>query len=907
MSISRVLIAMMVMVLLAGAGMTSAQSIAISEGEFTDANGKTVPAVVFENALYTMKVVPSMGARVMSWVDKDPRRPGGEYVYHGNRETGLFDDRGQLTTTAYEWQILESQGPQAAVKFTVLEPSGIRREKIIRGFAANRVVEVQYVLTNTTDAAVQESNVWIRSMPRSHAGMNSPTQSHVMLSPTRFGVHEAAWYKIKIHGDDNQYRIDDPIDNWSGYVDRQGKDGIVFWMQDGPTPTQLYYWSGPNPPYATMEPVIPRPTLTPGQSWSFTLRMMMQRGLGQYNDVSNRCLMGAEAQVDGSTVTIATTIMPVMEILDLQEKPVLQTQIRDLEGNVLESFDAVHYPRIWIQANDTTPEYVTKVLTWKAPAEGTYVARQKVLLDGKVDASCEWPFVVGEASGQYIVGGGRPEPKPIAFELSSDDAARGYIVSRLKKQGPMRHAESIRVDVGRNERESLGLSVTSFADLGEVRVSITDLKGPSKITGESVRVRYRQVLPKDPKNPGGYELRDVPSVIAGQENPVEAWLTFTVGDDIPAGTYRGKIVVEPARSEAVTLPIVVEVWPASMPKVRSTRMYAWWEMYLIWRETRPRSAQEAAEIFRPYARDLAEAGVRTLNFDPRYGTLWKTTNAQGEPDYSPMDPIIQVALEHGFDSAWMYLANAPEGFVEYLRSRGLKTIIDPSWDEAPLEISAERMARINHAVANDPLHLVRHGALSPISVDLLSTLNEYLDVWSFGGFRMAWQVKLWNEQGLIALKDGDSFGFYGGGTYTYRTDYTSLAANGWGAGILDCSHWSFYCYLRGRPAGMPWRSVFVTREGPISSPGWEGVKDGNDCFEYLKMVHAAIAQRKAAGDIEGAQTLEEQLQQIASEREDAIIRIQPFIADGMSYASLEADEDAYRQAKRKLLEIVSSL
>lgn len=83
-------------------------TISVRQGLYTDYKGDEVTALVFENDLYVLKVVPSMGARIMSWVDKDSNRPDGEYVYNGLGEAGFFDDRATLTTANYEWEIIKS-------------------------------------------------------------------------------------------------------------------------------------------------------------------------------------------------------------------------------------------------------------------------------------------------------------------------------------------------------------------------------------------------------------------------------------------------------------------------------------------------------------------------------------------------------------------------------------------------------------------------------------------------------------------------------------------------------------------------------------------------------------------------------------------------------------------------------
>jgi len=454
----------------------------------------------------------------------------------------------------------------------------------------------------------------------------------------------------------------------------------------------------------------------------------------------------------------------------------------------------------------------------------------------------------------------------------------------------------VELDVGANERETVQLEIIPMRDIGNVKLTATTLRGPGELLAPDLSVRQ---VERGQTEAEKYGLRRTSGFAASPGQTTDVFVTFRFGADTKPGDYTAELTLTPDRAPPKVVPFEIKVWPVRIAEARLSRMFAYWEAYIIFRETRPKSHEEAVRIFEPYARDLAEAGVRTINLFGRH--VWKTPREDGY-DYSRLRPLLAVAKQHGFDSVW--LTGSAPGLPEYLHSQGFARIYFPTLDECPLKLPQDRLDTMRRQAEGEPSYYARHAALSPVSIGLINDVQKFIKTWSFGG-SLVYSAMQWQKAGQIHIPPEEEVGFYGGGAYGYRVPYARAIRNGWTAGWLDCDHWTLYCYLRDRPPGKPWRSVFVTREGPVSTSGWEGFKDGNECFEYLKMAHAVARDLETKGDTKSAQQIRDRLNQIIGSADACPVKTRSKVADGMSLMTLEGDLADFLEAKRMVLKLLT--
>jgi len=167
------------------------------------------------------------------------------------------------------------------------------------------------------------------------------------------------------------------------------------------------------------------------------------------------------------------------------------------------------------------------------------------------------------------------------------------------------------------------------------------------------------------------------------------------------------------------------------------------------------------------------------------------------------------------------------------------------------------------------------------------------------------QIKEWIAEEKINLGENQKFGFYVGGGYVYKIPYAGALKWGYMGGLLDVDSYSVYCYLRNRPQPRPWGAVFVGEDGPVSSPGWEGTKDGSEIFEYFKMLYHRQVEAVKAGNTKKAAACRAVLGKIFGEGEEALIREKVYLSEGQKSFTLEASLEKMLMAKELLLKTLS--
>ncbi|MCM8818206.1 MAG: hypothetical protein NC915_01825, partial [Candidatus Omnitrophica bacterium] len=180
-------------------------------------------------------------------------------------------------------------------------------------------------------------------------------------------------------------------------------------------------------------------------------------------------------------------------------------------------------------------------------------------------------------------------------------------------------------------------------------------------------------------------------------------------------------------------------------------------------------------------------------------------------------------------------------------------------------------------------------------------LIPYIDIWEFHRVSAMELFLKWNKEGKVELKKEDIYGYYTGAIITHPYEIGRL--KGWDSWYLSLKFYSDYAYVR--PGSNEYR-VFSPGEIPVSSPVWEGIRDGNRDFEYLNLMNELIEKLKKI------KKYEKELKEIENKisyliGEGGYIKWTPESRSGFFYHKVESSSVNIRKAKKEVLEIIEKI
>jgi hypothetical protein len=256
-----------------------------------------------------------------------------------------------------------------------------------------------------------------------------------------------------------------------------------------------------------------------------------------------------------------------------------------------------------------------------------------------------------------------------------DDASYGYALSgdgtadvwwcegthkvSRDRPAPRSAGTPISLSAAGNEYEPVQLVLRPARDLENVRVRVSELKGPgASLTADNISVRevaYVKVTrPTDGAGSAGYWPDPLPPfeqgcrLEAGVNHPV--WLTVYVPPDQAPGLYRGTVEVS-ADGWRHTFDLVLRVWGFSLPKEPSLQTAFGLDPQSIRRYHNLETTDELREVLDLYFRDFA--AHRIAPYDP-----------------APLDPIRVSFTAGGWDGGEYDATTAHSG------RRSLKVVDD---------------------------------------------------------------------------------------------------------------------------------------------------------------------------------------------------------------------------------------
>ena len=145
----------------------------------------------------------------------------------------------------------------------------------------------------------------------------------------------------------------------------------------------------------------------------------------------------------------------------------------------------------------------------------------------------------------------------------------------LPQQEPPRARESaVRVSCAGNEYEPFQIVLRPSRALKDLQVSLSDLKGPAVISGDSVSVRLVGTVPvTEPTGPdclpGEYPdpLMPLEAGSIPADRNTALWFTVYVADGAAPGEYAGSLTIAPSGEKPLQIPLKLRVWGFSLPVI----------------------------------------------------------------------------------------------------------------------------------------------------------------------------------------------------------------------------------------------------------------------------------------------------------------------------------------------------
>ena len=467
---------------------------------------------------------------------------------------------------------------------------------------------------------------------------------------------------------------------------------------------------------------------------------------------------------------------------------------------------------------------------------------------------------------------------------------------------PAAEADAVTLFAARGEVEPLHLVLHARGRLGRVVASCSDLtQGQRVISASNVRVRYprfmhirrtteaeQQAAPepeqarfvatipdgdtymltdrfygKDARTLGQVEdpLFDGPpdTLESGLNQPV--WLTVTVPADAASGLYTGTISLAEQGAEIGRIPLQLQVWRFSVPRVTSLRTW-----YQLWRHG------TAKEHWKEYYRNLAEHKVSGFGSMPAAPKL-EWVDDRVSVDWTAYDEAASylfdelgmrnaklpygkrggghkhvypfIGLELGtpeFDAAFEdYLVQAREHLQEKGWLDGLDCYIFDEPDAERIEVISRTAPILRRALPEMRIF--------PACARNTSSLVGVLNAWcppvayfgtAVGDFSVA-NVAAGRARGDLYWWYNQEDNCIGAPIVTHR----ALLWASWQAGLTGYFVWTINNWGN---KGMSWSTVFEIgeamviypgKDGPVDSLRWEQTREGLEDYEYLLMLERA--------------------------------------------------------------------
>ena len=737
---------------------------------------------------------------------------------------------------------------------------------------------------------------------------------------------------------------------WSGMIDTKKQSGLVFYFHNDFI-RGIYSWSDSDV-FPTYEWFAKE--LESGHSYSYTVDLIAVDSMTGLTDARSDYLLDVKPVDEDGRLTATWTFSALN---DNAHRAALHMKLTEADSGRLvaeKEYDmaAVKHGNAVFEA----PGQKNLLLTCRITLDGkTYPESQIPLTREKTASRFEQKPVYDAPVGKKLIAGWKHIDTQVYVKPTSAEKKRGFVLYEETVKQIARPLQSIDVDLGIDEFESLPINVYPLLD-DVVSVRQTQSNGPK------IEIRIQEDMPKTTKtwknNVIWKKLLEQHSVKTLKDKPQAVWLTID-SRGLKSGNYSEKLNFSSSKGDG-TLTVNIKIWPVRKTK---RRFFSGEAEHLVNYLCKNKNMDGwDIEKGRTFVRDLVAHNINFaqwcaawrsganggLRYDFKYIKMsgsdqslldaikenpekFKGDNLP-ELDLSYWNPVLFMVIEEGMTRLDVMASYVPAYFKDFhavtkmiygeetgSESQEHNRIRKWLWSEISRFFEEmgfrERFAKIDDETPHDKFPIWKQAGDELKSVGfktLMTTSNPLIESekWSrsINPSLDWWQIGSVNPKNIEArLNAGD-------------IDADDLLWSYTGVGTM----WQSYenmremCGIRQAYAGISglhiheyFRSaqnsaiIFYTSDGPVGSPAWEGARDGYDDAEYYLQAKALIEtlpQKEQS-------YYKKQLGEVAGMNGESILKFayQQNGSQGMQLRLKNPDTKAFRKAKKVLLKTIREL
>ena len=789
---------------------------------------KSKEFIKIKNSVYTLTISPQQGGRVIAW---ENNKSGKNYCYwdpSGNH-SGLLDDKGAFTGMPYSVNIQENSSNLAKICLTSKNSSGgLTISKIITVRHNQSKLDVTYEYINNSP------KVYINSMMiRNYflPGGKASTNLRYFISNEK-GVQTwkypyknlEKWFK-KLSS------------NWFALINESNKSGIALVVNSYRLRAFYGFMARKNP---TMEWMC-KIKVQPKSSVKIPVSIIMLQKAGNVAFACPEAVAYADYKITKNKLKAKTGIEPVAEVYEQAEPLQGKLQLDYLANskrNTTGMKRTITFPcPVWVgQLSETSTMF-------PLAKQGTYALKTKLLAGHREIGEWEQPFDFGKPTSEYYMGKAMNKKVIKIMHLDEKDKTKGYGIHFGGLTMPYKTGRSINLNLGTGESEAFEIGLTAIKNIGQVTV---DVKTNSKLNSKNLKF-YQLKKVKD-KYEDTKALFPFKKFIVHKGNDIRLWAILNC-TGLKPGKYDFKIAIKPESAPSTTIPVSLNIWDVKRANRDNADLTMWhllsWNLNFIGRK---------------FAEDMKAHGVGELRI-AWHNRFWRdkvklTLREDGKlkTNFKGTKKYLRIARNAGMNkiaimyrlinSSWFkslgkisptkrkkYERIVVRDMVDFLLSMGFERIEYFCMDEPPTTVGKSISQKMLEFKSIHPLLRIAT-TINHMSNKMLAELAPGIDVWYMSCFTASPVIEMIKQKKIDLGKD-DDIRIYYAFARVYSKPYDILRSKGWYSGWLQLKCYGIYNYLK--PSLRPDRIVFRDKHKNIlTTPAWEGVRDGFDDFVYLR-------------------------------------------------------------------------
>lgn len=476
------------------------------------------------------------------------------------------------------------------------------------------------------------------------------------------------------------------------------------------------------------------------------------------------------------------------------------------------------------------------------------------------------------------------ETEQLSLPLDNKDVQKGYVVFKRDFQryvypwtipAEEERVKSLHTVMGQNDFEPLTFSIYPIRNLGDVRVSVSDLNGPGdkRIPSQNIQVHIVRTMKKRTGSGGEYKL--IPRLLdrANHANiPIDYttrfWLTLHADSTTLPGNYSGSVQIDPDKEESSTIPFTVEVLPIKLEPVPGIEYSMCMSYEFFELDSKDWTAREREGIYRDGVNifmDYKNHGMSTVAVASPFYFQW---NKDGTPQMEHFKAMIKGAKEVGFTNpVYWYFGH----YIQTSKGQhpGNIRLYDPGVHLQRARFLVETANEINRKLDGPPVFFMpidepRIASRKKIALDLFKEIKKVpgatiMSTTDIGGKNLdieynsqrlseplppgvkerksARKVCEYNNTAIQSMNPAYTRYIYG--YYTWRQDLDGMSS--WGPGTTQNSRGDPFEDLDSQYSD--WFIFFPHPGGPLPTPNWEALREGIDDIRYVFQLEKLCTQK----------------------------------------------------------------